>query len=1857
MKKSLLILLVAFLSTIPSNVYSQSGVACGFDEAEFMTDSMQIVQNKAAFAAIVNKFRADNPERQYISNPTYEGSDIAFASNNCFTANFVIPVVVHVVRYANDFNVGAGTNIDSTQIFNAIEQLNKAFRNDAGAALPSVNTGIQFCLAKRDHNNSPISGIYRYSSDVLTGFRKTTDMAALIQLGQLPPERYINIYVVHDIRYPDGSLSDIQGTASFPNNPYQAVIVRYDWFGAYTSPLGIINAASLGLVLPHEIGHYLGLKHPFTDICTGIDDKTCKTEGDLCCDVPAVSGLQSSCSNPYNTCNMENYSGYDPLDQKENYMDYTVESCKTTFTPDQTSLMVATLNSYRSNLASAPNVNAAQLTCCFLSPRFGGINFGCKDKDTIKFEAIKYSDNPKYKWTMYKRSGSIYVVYKTKTDSTTNKWNVFASDTGLYDVELTITSGTSRISLRQRLFATVVDCGPVLNDTRGNWYFGLFGGLNFRTNSITRDLQPYFNRLPPKNQIYSEIGTISQSNSHGHLLFYGGVDSIAIPTKKSNTKFRIYNKNYLEMTGSPILGDNRVSQPALILPFANDTNKYYVFSLLLPDALRTGIYPSLYYSIVNMSLNSGLGQVQAKDSIVLDSTYSPPDATCGFLTAIPRCDNRGYWVIFGAELYNGNTTRLIIFSADSSGVKYHASRTLPTGIHRDAVAKFSPVGNLLSIDRHLFLFDRSNASITLLHTDNSPKLKYSLGNSFSPNSKNLYRVEWYDLKSSPSNPDKDYKFNLYQLNPLSSSSVLSKKFITQVQYHKQIQMGPDNKLYMSAIAQNFVSNISNPNTIHTATTPVNFNNIGVLLSQNGIGGSSELGLPNFVDAKPEVSVSPGFDYIVKSCGTVKFIPDKCCAESYKWVFGDNDSSTVKFATHTYSDTGNFTVILRNPGNNYSKTIHIGKGNIKARIIGDSTICDTLSLHEYSPAIYPDVTYQWKQTGAKFFIDEDILCTAKWNKNAQLKLIVTDGVTGCKDSTKVNITRLTVPSNNTIPNGPLYLCSAIGNASITGSSATVNGGGPFTYQWYYKSNLTGKWVLITGANGKDYTPNNLPYSTNLVRSVNQGSCFSYSNALHVNALYNENTIKLISDICIAGQSFTVAGSLPNVTGVVKTYSWEKSTDGTNWTTYTGATGKDLVKGSFVGNQIKLHRIVTFTGYCSVISPLIDIIPEVYIKLQPKTMHVCPGGTAQYTYIIIDNRKDKDINHLYTLVHRKNWVASSNKYTEWYGMGGTFNFYSNSSSHQDSFKFGISIPGCGDFSTNSVTMVIDTSHTTISSHPRNRTVNDIDTVVLHADVIGGNPNVYFQWQKKMGNGGYVSMYNTPDIKYSDTLTTKKDLIVKLDNYCAADYYRLAAYGACPTYSNAALVAMNKKSDLWMKDSHKDTGAEPNKFVAKWNDPSQRTVDIFMSPDLINCTDNGTCTKHEQPEFKRNSPNYIKYKIRNKGTQYSKPANLFLYWTKASTGEIWQTSWTENSKNWFYNSDSDKVYLLGNYINQKVSGEPITVRVPIVIPSIAPKDSFEGSYPWYPPNPKSYYVITDTSKKYDTKLAVCILGRIQYCDNYPHKMAFDELLNRAVDTNVINNNNIVTHNMWVYDVVLNNYIGPKTRGWTRIEQPIRDINNMPPVLPRPLRLKVYAHDPTYFDHGKVYATMDDKLLEAWAAGGYMGDGFILEGINVIRITSPIANFENIISDSALIGNLGLEFLRIDSTITSTNEWIFSLSQNGQLLNEYDGGTLFQVRLNCVPPLNKRNLDNTDQSNYIIYPNPANTVLNIYIITSAHSAHKMELMDISGKVILHDTYNFKLEGKYTKHLDISHLATGTYFIRLSGNNKTVVKMVSVMR
>ncbi|KAI9144079.1 pregnancy-associated plasma protein-A-domain-containing protein [Paraphysoderma sedebokerense] len=96
-----------------------------------------------------------------------------------------------------------------------------------------------------------------------------------------------------------------------------------------------------GAAAAHELGHWLGLYHPFTNGCNPTSD------GDGVDDTPAVDSAlrykqHLNCEKPVDSC--PNQPG---TDQLTNVMDYVVSSCMKVFTPGQIDRMVRVWQQFR----------------------------------------------------------------------------------------------------------------------------------------------------------------------------------------------------------------------------------------------------------------------------------------------------------------------------------------------------------------------------------------------------------------------------------------------------------------------------------------------------------------------------------------------------------------------------------------------------------------------------------------------------------------------------------------------------------------------------------------------------------------------------------------------------------------------------------------------------------------------------------------------------------------------------------------------------------------------------------------------------------------------------------------------------------------------------------------------------------------------------------------------------------------------------------------------------------------------------------------------------------------------------------------------------------------------------------------------------------------------------------------------------------------------------------------------------------------------------------------------------------------------------------------------------------------------
>lgn len=123
---------------------------------------------------------------------------------------------------------------------------------------------------------------------------------------------------------------------------------------------------------------------------------------------------------------------------------------------------------------------------------------------------------------------------------------------------------------------------------------------------------------------------------------------------------------------------------------------------------------------------------------------------------------------------------------------------------------------------------------------------------------------------------------------------------------------------------------------------------------------------------------------------------------------------------------------------------------------------------------------------------------------------------------------------------------------------------------------------------------------------------------------------------------------------------------------------------------------------------------------------------------------------------------------------------------------------------------------------------------------------------------------------------------------------------------------------------------------------------------------------------------------------------------------------------------------------------------------------------------------------------------------------------------------------------------------------------------------------------------------------------------------------------------------------------------INWYNWSTIFQ-NLNSEPKLYFKDFklkefttgvkENTSGNNvtFEVYPNPVASTANVAFSIEKPGITKLELYDVLGNTVV-SLANEKLDsGNYNADLDVSGIANGVYFLRLTNNGKTLTKVVNV--
>ncbi len=255
------------------------------------------------------------------------------------TGILTLPVVVHIVQ--DDPYL-----ITDQTIADAISDLNDAYsKSGAYAASTGVDTRIRFCLAKKDPEGGVTNGITRTTSYYGHDLNPVIEDARLKNLVQWPPDQYINIWFIKNMR--------LDLVPRFECGKWIRTISQgYATMPPGGTPLDGIVVAGFGYLLAHEMGHYLGLYHTWEGLNCRNND--CTQDGDRVCDTPPDASLSAaaSCNSPFNSCSTDTLSGFtaDVPDMINNFMDYGNESCQNSFTQGQKDRMRAAINTMRPGL-------------------------------------------------------------------------------------------------------------------------------------------------------------------------------------------------------------------------------------------------------------------------------------------------------------------------------------------------------------------------------------------------------------------------------------------------------------------------------------------------------------------------------------------------------------------------------------------------------------------------------------------------------------------------------------------------------------------------------------------------------------------------------------------------------------------------------------------------------------------------------------------------------------------------------------------------------------------------------------------------------------------------------------------------------------------------------------------------------------------------------------------------------------------------------------------------------------------------------------------------------------------------------------------------------------------------------------------------------------------------------------------------------------------------------------------------------------------------------------------------------------------------------------------------------------------
>lgn len=414
-----------------------------------------------------------------------------------------------------------------------------------------------------------------------------------------------------------------------------------------------------------------------------------------------------------------------------------------------------------------------------------------------------------------------------------------------------------------------------------NWLFGEFG-LEFKSDTVVirKDYAVHENR---------GMGIISDSN--GQLLCY--TDGMTI-----------WNKNHSIMLNgqnmSTILSGTKV-QSSIIIPMPKSSSIYYTFTVHTYNGQSAA---GLYYSIVDITKDNGLGAVTLKGKKIQDQTDNK-------ITAVYHKNGHDVWII--THQHNSNRYHAYLLT-DKGLIETPVVSSLGKSFAStfEGQLKASPDGSKIACS-----YDVSNSAegFSLFKFDNSTgllsnPLSFSMpvtyrgcgGMEFSPDAKKLYVYQ-----SGSTGESALYQFDISTMTYDYINNSRTKLFNNMDNGLLEFQLAPDGKIYFTkgggqSSGTKYLGVVQNPNELGPGCT---VKELGLYLD----GASAFVArTPTFIQNN---FFNTSFTFSNACSGKLSdfHITNEAGLDSVSWDFGEGGKSVSRHPQYSYALPGKYTVTL------------------------------------------------------------------------------------------------------------------------------------------------------------------------------------------------------------------------------------------------------------------------------------------------------------------------------------------------------------------------------------------------------------------------------------------------------------------------------------------------------------------------------------------------------------------------------------------------------------------------------------------------------------------------------------------------------------------------------------------------------------------------------------------------------------------------------------------------------------------------------------------------------------------------------------------------------------------------------------